>query len=277
MNCKKNLIVITWDGIQVPYKYVYFDVQSEFEIILFNYSGIITSINEDKSKYIITEKTENKGQVLSSVHHFLKSNNLEYNYIGIIDDDIIFKISDFNYMLHIANQHNLHVFQPSISTDSFFSHRKFINNPQCLISKTTWVEIMAPFYKKELFEACGEYFNISISSQGLDCFMMPVLQRIHNMNNTAVVHAAIIKHTRPIRTHLRTYSNGLTGLQEIELIRQKALEIVNDPRFKDKFDKNFIRLVLMEGNPYFIEIEVFYRKVSKLFKNALFQLKQLAQ
>jgi hypothetical protein len=277
MNKINNILVITWDGIQVPFKYVYFDVPSEFQIILFNYSGIISSVNEDKSTYIITEKTENKGQVLSSVYNFIKSKNLEYNYIGIIDDDIIFKISEFNYMIHIAMSHDLDVFQPSISRDSFYSHRNFIHTPQYLITNTTWVEIMAPFYKKELFEACGLYFDLSISSQGLDCFMMPVLQRVNNLNNTAIVHTAIIKHTRPIRTHLRTYSNGLTGLQEIELIRQKALEIVNDPRFKDKFDKSFIRLVLMEGNPYFIEIEVFYRKMCKLFKNAFFQVKQWAQ
>jgi hypothetical protein len=277
MNKSTTILVITWDGIQVPYKYVHFDVLPEFEIILFNYSGITSSINEDKSKYIITEKTENKGQVLSSVNHFLKSRNLEYNYVGIIDDDIIFKISDFNFMLHVAKSHDLDVFQPSISRDSFYSHRKFINRSNCIITNTTWVEIMAPFYKKELLEACGEYFNLSISSQGLDCFMMPVLQRIHNMNNTAIIHTAVIKHTRPIRTHLRTYSNGLTGLQEIELIRQKALEIVNDPRFKDKFDQKFMRLVLREGNPYFIEIEVFYRKLCKLFINAIFQLKQWAQ
>ena len=136
---------------------------------------------------------------------------------------------------------------------------------------------MAPFYKKEIFEACGEYFNLSISSQGLDCYMMPVLQRILNLNNTAIVHTAIIKHIRPIRTHLRTYSNGLTGLQEIELIRQKALEIVRNPRFKDKFDLKFIRLVLKDGNPYFIEIEKLYRNLCKVFKNVIFQLKQWAQ
>lgn len=276
MNKINNILVITWDGIQLPFKYVYFDVPSEFQIILFNYSGIISSVNEDKSTYIISEKTENKGQVLSSVFNFIKSKNLEYNYIGIIDDDIIFKISDFNYMLHIANQHELHVFQPSISRDSFYSHRNFIHNPKYIITNTIWVEIMAPFYKKELFEACGPYFDLSISSQGLDCFMMPVLQRVNNMNNTAIIHTAIIKHTRPIRTHLRTYSNGLTGLQEIELIRQKALSLIYDPRYQDKFDKKFIRLVLNEGNPYFIEITLFFGKLFNMFKNIFFQLKQWA-
>lgn len=277
MSMENNILVITWDGNQEPYKYVHFDVQADFEIFLFNYSGIVSSVIENKSKYILTEQTENKGQILNAVYNFIKLNNIKYNYIGVIDDDIIFKISEFNYMLHVAKSHDLDVFQPSISRDSFYSHRKFINRSNCIITNTTWVEIMAPFYKKELLEACGEYFNLSISSQGLDCFMMPVLQRIHNMNNTAIIHTAVIKHTRPIRTHLRTYSNGLTGLQEIELIRQKALEIVNDPRFKNKFDQKFMRLVLREGNPYFIEIEVFYRKLCKLFINAIFQLKQWAQ
>lgn len=277
MSKLNNILVITWDGIQVPFKYVHFDVQADFEIILFNYSGIVTNIIENKSKYILTKQTENKGQILFEVSNFLRLNCINYNYIGVIDDDIIFKISEFNYMLHLASCHDLDVFQPSISKDSFYSHRKFINKPNCIISSTDWVEIMAPFYKKELFEACSEFFNLSISSQGLDCFMMPVLQRIHNMNNTAIIHSAIIKHIRPIRTHLRIYSNGLSGLQEIELIRQKALTIVYDSKYRDKFDKKFIRLVLNEGNPYLIEIDIFYRKMINMLKNIIFQLKQWAQ
>jgi len=277
MSIENNILVITWDGNQEPYKYVHFDVEADFEIILFNYSGIVSSVIENKSKYILTELTENKGQILHAVNNFLRLNNIKYNYIGVIDDDIIFKISEFNYMLHVARSHDLDVFQPSISRDSFYSHRKFINKSNCIITKTDWVEIMAPFYKKDLFEACGEFYNLSISSQGLDCYMMPVLQRIHNLNNTAIVHVAIIKHIRPIRTHLRTYSNGLTGLQEIELIRQKALSLIKDQRYQDKFDKKFIHLVLNEGNPYFIEIEIFFKKLLNMFKNIIFQLKQWAQ
>ena len=269
----KNLVVITWNGKDKPFQFVYFDETPNFQILLFDYSKTFVGNEIEYANYIISEKTENKGQVLNCLFLYLKKTELKFNYIGIIDDDIIFRISEFNYMLHIAECHSLDVFQPSVSRDSFYSHRKFIHQPGLIIAPTHWVEIMAPFYKQDLFEACGDYYEKSISSQGIDCYLMPVMQKIHNLNNTAIIHTAIIKHTRPIRTHLRTYSNGLTGLQEIDLIRQKALELTKDSNHSHKFDKKFLRIVLHEGNSYFIELELFFMKLYNMFSNILQQLK----
>lgn len=269
----KNLLVITWNGKEKPFQFVHFDDTPNFEILLFDYSKTFVGNEIEYANYIISEKTENKGQVLNCLSLYLKKTELKFNYIGIIDDDIIFRVSEFNYMLHIAECHSLDVFQPSVSSDSFYSHRKFIHKSGIIIAPTDWVEIMAPFYKQDLFEACGDYYEKSISSQGIDCYLMPVMQRIHNLNNTAIIHVATIKHTRPIRTHLRTYSNGLIGLQEIELIRQKALELTKDSNHSYKFDKKFLRTVLHEGNSYFIELELFFMKLYNMFNNILQQLK----
>ena len=275
---KKNLIVITWNGKDKPFECVHFDCPPNFELLLFNHTGESkdspgVSVNTD---HYISAKTENKGQVFHFINEYLISKQLSFNYIGIIDDDIIFKVSDFNYMLHIAELHNLDIFQPSIAKDSYFSHRKFVNRSGLLVSSVDWIEIMAPFYRQELFAACKDYFLMTISGQGIDCFLMPVIQKIQDKCNTAIVHAAIIKHYRPIRSHQRIYENGLNNEQEIELIRQEALKLAKAPSNSHKFDQQFLRLTLKEGNLFFIALELNILKIKRIINNTIVRLKESA-
>ena len=275
---KKNLVVITWNGKDKPFECVYFDVTPTFELLLFNHTGQSKDspgVNVNCDHYI-SAKTENKGQIFHFINEYLQSKQLEFNYIGIIDDDIIFKVSEFNYMLHIAELHKLDIFQPSIAKDSYFSHRKFVNQSGVMVSSVDWIEIMAPFYKQELFAACKDYFLMTISGQGIDCFLMPVIQKIQDKCNTAIVHAAIIKHYRPIRSHQRIYENGLNNEQEIELIRQESIKLANAPNNSHKFNEQFMRLTLMEGNKLFIDVELFALKIKRIINNTIVRIKERA-
>lgn len=280
MGVVKNLVVVTWNGGQEkPYSHVFFDAERNFDLLLFNNtgkSGEIEGQNGVPYEHYITEKTENKGQIFYHICQYLTKNALEYNYVGVIDDDIIFKVSDFNYMIHIAGIHDLDVFQPSIAKDSFFSHRRFVHRPGQMVTNIDWVEIMAPFYRQNLLLACESYFHKTISGQGVDCFLMPVLQVLNNQTKTAIVHAVQIKHARPIRSHQRLYQNGLNNEQEIEIIRQASLDLVQMSENKSKFSNRFKRLVLRDGNPFLIQVEVNFNKLSCSIKNVLILLKELA-
>lgn len=275
----KNLVVVTWNGgDEMPYSHVHFDVNKNFDLLLFNNTGKSGEIEQYNVPYehYISEKTENKGEIFYHISKYLTNNNLQYNYVGVIDDDIIFKISDFNYMLHIADIHKLDVFQPSISKDSYFSHRKFVNRSGLMVSMIDWVEIMAPFYRQNLLLACEPYFSKTISGQGVDCFLMPVLQIIHNQTVTGIIHAIQVKHARPIRSHQRIYGNGLNNEQEIEIIRQASISLINLNANKNLFSKNFRRLILKEGNPMLIKIETNFIKLSNSFRNLITIIKELS-
>lgn len=275
----KNLVVVTWNGgNETPYSHVHFDVNKNFDLLLFNNTGKSGEIEQYNVPYehYISEKTENKGEIFYHISKYLTNNNLQYNYVGVIDDDIIFKISDFNYMLHIADIHQLDVFQPSISKDSYFSHRKFVNRSGLMVSMIDWVEIMAPFYRQNLLLACEPYFSKTISGQGVDCFLMPVLQIIHNQIVTGIIHAIQVKHARPIRSHQRIYGNGLNNEQEIEIIRQASISLINLSENKNLFSKNFRRLILKEGNPLLIKIETNFIKISNSIKNLITIIKELS-
>lgn len=279
MGLHKNLVVITWNGgDEIPYSHVYFDADKKFDLLLFNNTGKPNQIEKFNVPYehYITEKTENKGEIFYHICQHLKKQQLSYNYIGVIDDDIIFKISDFNYLLHIAQLHELDVFQPSIAKDSFFSHRRFVNRSGLMVSEIDWIEIMAPFYRQNLLLACEDYFLQTISGQGVDCYLMPVLQRINGQIKTAIVHAIQIKHARPIRSHERIYKNGLNNEQEISIIRKASLELVNQKEFAHLFDAKFKRLVLREGNAFLINMEIIFKKIIQSLKNIKVLIKELS-
>lgn len=278
MNKHITLVIVTWDGVSKPFNFVHFDTNPNFDILLFDYSGATSlTVNDiDDTNFLLSKKTENKGQVYVQIKKYLSENKvLNYSFIGIMDDDLLFKISEFNYMLHVANLHELHVFQPAISRDSYYSHRKCLQQPGRVLTNTDWVEMMAPFYHIDLFNAASSYFPLVNSGQGIDKFLMPCLQIIHNMNNTAIIHVAMIKHCRPIRSHLRTYSNGLTGDQEIELIRQEAIKLVNNDVYRSLFTPKFRRSILYEGNVFLRFYELYSLAFKNLFSNLIAKAKEL--
>lgn len=277
MDSKSNLVVVTWDGVSVPFKCVHFNAQPEFKILLFNYSGNNILIPDlPYVDFFINQSTENKGQVFEAVYHYLKQEQLHFNYIGFIDDDILFSITAFNEMLHIATQQSLNVFQPSIAKDSYYSHRKFVHQAGYYVTLTDWVEIMAPFYEQFLFEACQPYFKYSISGQGIDCYIMPCIQKIYNKINTGVVHAAMIKHTRPIRTHLRTYGNGLTGIQEMAILKKKAIELTENHDHKAVFDADFKLQYFTISDPQHFSFFNKLKQLKNIYNNLLSRAKEMA-
>ena len=222
----KDIVVIAWNGVDVPLKYIKADALPHFRLFLFNYSGNGAVPAEPSSKdaiagalplnvsvadalplndapnvhfplknsieKIISIKTEFKGQLISELCAQVK--NESYRYIGILDDDQEISVSGINKLIQIAEQQNADTFQPSVSPDSFYSHKQFLQKPGVEFEKVNWVEIMAPFIRKELFEAGEPYYKASISSYGVDKYVLPYLQYKLNRRTAMLIHAVSIKH-----------------------------------------------------------------------------------
>ena len=96
------------------------------------------------------------------------------------------------------------------------------------------------------------------------------------MKKTAIIHAIMVKHLRPIRSHQRIYLNGLNNEQEIEIIRNDAINLTKNPLYSNLFDKNFKRNVLLEGNVLLIYFNKLIIKFSNLSYNFINLLKELS-
>ena len=268
MTEKKSLIVITWDGVSKPLEYILQDTQRNFDLLIFDHSAkasknLVAHLNPE---HFVSTRTENKGQVFYEVHKYLYPNNEErYEYIGVIDDDIYSSYSDLNKLIFIGQINHLDVFQPSITHDSFFDHRQFTHKAGYQTKKEDWVEIMFPMYREKLYKAAGQYFNETITGQCIDVYLMPVLQVIHNMKNTAVVHAIQIKHCRPVQSGDRSYSDGKSNFDNINHIRSRAIELIeaNKSLFDDAFMKRIIAVRYYRGISLFKKL----KRVPGMLKN----------
>ena len=226
----KSLIVVTWDGETTPLKYIYRDTLPTFDLLVFDYSGKGNKLllNSVAPIYFLSEQTECKGQIIQSLHNYLQSIDSisKYQYIGIFDDDQYISMEDINKLLFIADLEQLDVFQPSITHDSYYDNRQFINKPGYQIIPSNWVEVMCPFYRMDIFNAFAPHCKDNISGTGLDIYLVPTIQYLLGKTHTAVVHAVQVKHMRPVRTGKRIFSNGKTSIQEIQIMQAMSMTLL---------------------------------------------------
>ena len=265
---KKLIIVISWDGISTPLSYVLKDTAPDFDLFIFDYSGQdnASKLEALQPAFYLSQQTECKGDILKEVYaYLLKSKVDDFKYIGLLDDDIYISYSDLNKLLFIANMEALDVFQASLSHDSFYHHRQFIQKAGNVIIPTHWVEIMAPFYCNEVFFEAGKDFNRSISGTGIDVYLIPTVQVLLGKTKTAVVHAVSMKHCRPIRTDNRIFRNGKDNLTEIAELQSYCMDIVK--RDSTKFSVEFVRDVINRKYVYGIPLEYKLKRIPTLFTN----------
>jgi hypothetical protein len=265
---EKSIVVISWDGISPPLSYILKDKAPDFDLFIFDYSGQdnASKLEGFQPAYYVSQKTECKGDILLGVYnHLIQHSVTDFKYIGLLDDDIFISFSDLNKLLFIAGMEQLDVFQASLTHDSYYHHRQFIQKAGNIIIPTNWVEIMSPFYSSAVFFEAGKEFNRSISGTGIDVYLIPTIQVLLGKTKTAVVHAVSMKHCRPIRTDNRIFRNGKDNLTEIAELQSYCMDIVN--RNPTKFDPDFVRDVINRKYVYGIPLEYKLKRIPKLFAN----------
>jgi hypothetical protein len=228
-----DCVVVTWDGKDKPLGLIHFDAEPQFKLVLFDFSG--TAAKPEIHGYTgpfdyISRKTECKGQVIQLTAEYLTETALDYHYLGQIDDDVHLRVSGINYALYLGHTYRLDAFSPALSIDSHFSHAPMIAVDRSILRRVTWVEIMMPFYRKELFEIIAPACADSVSAWGVDNYLVPTLQMLHDMTRTAMVDAVVARHSRSLSSGLRTYSNGLTAPQEAVAMKSRSMKMIADAR-----------------------------------------------
>jgi hypothetical protein len=273
----KSLIVVTWDGQAQPLNHIYQDAAPAFDFLVFDYSGKGDSnaLTDLAPSHFISTSTECKGQIITALYNYLLPLNVDkdYQYIGIFDDDQCISVSAINQLLFIANLEKLDVFQPSISHDSFYDNRQFIHKPGYQILAADWVEVMCPFYRMDLFNAFAPHCSENISGTGVDIYLVPTIQYLMGKTNTAVVHAVQIKHTRPIRTGKRVFSNGKTSVEEIQIMQLLSKTLLLQKNTLPQEDPSYQRILqqLNKDSKGDISITDKLNRIGPMFKN-LYQM-----
>lgn len=242
---ERDLVLISWDGKSPLHQFVFFDAVPNFDLLTFDYSGTGSKPAPIAANhFFVSRQTECKGHIYQEASRFLEGSDVAYRFIGLIDDDIVLKISDINFLLHVSARFGLHSVAPALTHDSFFTYRHTLRQQERLFHPVPWVEVMMPFYRVDLFRMASPFYKHTISSWGLDVFVMPMFQKLANMERTAVIDAVAATHMRTIQSGGKIYSNGMTAIQEMERLRHLCIAHIqeNKPELMSTewFEKTFV-------------------------------------
>jgi len=134
-----------------------------------------------------------------------------YEYILLLDDDVIFNDGDVSRLFSIVQQHGWEMAQPSLSADSFCSFPVFFNPARGGSRMMNGVEIMMPVYSTRILDLIKDVITQSISGWGFDA-ALSVLAAGRGFH-AAVVDDIIVSHTRPINADIGQYYQMLHKAQ----------------------------------------------------------------
>lgn len=118
-----------------------------------------------------------------------------YDAIAIIDDDILANAADINACFETGAAYDLKLWQPSLTSDSFFSHGITVSNKIFRLRYTNFVEMMCPFFSYQHLEECRFSFELGLES-GIDQLWC----RVGGLKDfgCAVLDSVAVKHTRKV-------------------------------------------------------------------------------
>ena len=222
----RDFVFVSWNATSsVPFENIIFDEAPIFDLFLFDYTGKYSREHTPPTAFsnflgktyefkIYSQLTEGKGQILKKISDIISSTSI--NYVGVIDDDILVKISCLNRALLLGSNQGFTTFQPSLTRHSYFSHKFTIQRHKDDFRYVPWVEVMMPFIKKDLLVTAKPFLANNISSWGLDCYVFPILSFAEGFSGGhAVIDLCIATHLRPISSGNRIYSNNLSAYQEM--------------------------------------------------------------
>ena len=235
VDSSRPLVLISWNGQHPPLQSIHVDTSPQFDLLIFDYSGQgscqatpldLCIQGRELPVIMVSVATECKGQIFQWLAQYLQQQSCQPQYLGLIDDDILLSFSSINRLLHIGRQQALDVFSPSLTHDSFFSHRWMLQRGQRHSRPVPWVEVMMPFYNTEVFMQAAPLFQGFVTSWGFDQYLFPTVQKIMGRQNSAIIDAVAATHHRPITSQHKKYSSGMNGKEEHQAVKALCMALI---------------------------------------------------
>jgi hypothetical protein len=117
-----------------------------------------------------------------------------YERIWLPDDDLDAGPATIDRMFELAARHDLRLFQPALTRDSYISWPITLQHAGFVLRFTNFVEIMAPAFALPMLARLRDSFGTSVIGWGLDLYW----PRFAELGQTAIVDATPVHHTRPV-------------------------------------------------------------------------------
>lgn len=134
-----------------------------------------------------------------------------YDNIWLPDDDLETTWADINRMFNIFEQNHFDIAQPSLAPQSYVNHPITIQNPEFYFRYTTFVEVMCPVFRRDIWKVCVKPLDGSISGFGLDHIWIALQGRL--CSRVAIIDDVSVVHTRPMGKNYDLDSAMHEGMQ----------------------------------------------------------------
>ena len=158
-----------------------------------------------------------------------------YDSIWLPDDDLSADMDGINRMFAFFCAHRLCLAQPALTRNSYHTWNTLLQDPDCHLRFTRFVEVMAPIFSRDALRACAPTFAESRSGWGLD-WVWPTLCEREGLDGIAIIDATPVRHTRPVGGELYKNHRDLDpkadarrvvrkyGLQEVRAVAKYSIE-----------------------------------------------------
>jgi Protein of unknown function (DUF707) len=164
----------------------------------------------------------------------------QYDYVWLPDDDLAATTAEINRLFGQCRIFGLALAQPSLTSDSFVSHRITMHDDQYLVRFTNFVEIMAPCFTRKMLSCVRDTFAENRSGWGLD-YLWPYLADDSDL--VGIIDSVQVRHTRPVggpndealrRMNQSPFDDLRTLLESwsIEGKDPRVLGCIRDPMFR---------------------------------------------
>lgn len=176
------------------------DPNCEFDLIV-SYFG------SDPSAFRLPleNRVDYKGGKWDGIHALLSQQPElldRYQYVWLPDDDLEADRATIEAMFANMRRLGLHIGQPSLTLDSYYSHLPFLHCRSFEFRLVDTIEIMAPCLRADVAAKMLPLFKHSMSGFGLDLLWTRLAEE--NRGTSAVFDALPVRHTRPVGAHLKT-------------------------------------------------------------------------
>ena len=161
---KSNLLVINSGKDALHQNWIQDHTEYGFDLCLIIYDDAeYTDLNSSKAKYIF----KNNDYKYKNIKKYItKEIYSKYEYIGIIDDDMETTPEKVSEVFTMAKKHNFDLCQPTLTHDSYSSHRQTLTHSGSDFRISNAVEIMCPFFSSRALDAVIDDFDTSPFGQG---------------------------------------------------------------------------------------------------------------
>jgi hypothetical protein len=167
-----------------------------------------------------------KGGKWDGLYQTLIDRNLEgYDYFWLPDDDLDISAQDVNAMFAAMRHYGLRIAQPSLSSESYFSHFVFSQCPGFVLRYTNYIEIMAPCMHRDVLQKALPLFQSTMSGYGLDYIWCRWAEA--GAFRTAILDEIAMHHTRPVGKNLKAAmaASGNLSSEEEEAVLKEMFDL----------------------------------------------------